>query len=74
MTADDIQSTPETSEQQNRELLEKIFKSVERTRKMFLWTLIISVVAIVFPLVGLAFAIPYVINTYMSVLSTQFGL
>lgn len=43
--------------------LEKIFISVEKTRKYFLWTLIISVAFVVLPLVGLVFMIPQFLNT-----------
>lgn len=33
-------------------------------RLYFLWTLIISAVVIILPLIGLAFAIPNLLNTY----------
>ncbi len=54
--------------QQNEEMLRKIYTSVEKTRKMFLWTLILTVLMFVLPLIGLAFAIPAFINTYVSAL------
>ncbi len=38
--------------------IDAIYRSVEKTRRYFLWTLIISVAVIVLPLVGLFFAIP----------------
>lgn len=38
--------------------LEAIYKSVERTRKYFMWTLIGSAVFLILPLFGLLFAIP----------------
>ena len=38
--------------------LDAIYASVERMRKYFLWSLIITVVCIVLPLVGMAFVIP----------------
>jgi len=38
--------------------LEEIYSSVEKIRKYFLWTLIITVVMIVLPLIGLLFIIP----------------
>ena len=61
--------------QQNKELLEKIYASTEKTRKMFLWTLIVSVVAFLLPLIGLLFAIPYFLSTYVpSITSLQLGL
>ena len=44
------------------ELLEKkidaVYVSVEKTRKYFLGTMIVTVVAFVLPLIGLVFAIP----------------
>lgn len=46
--------------------LEEIYRSVERMRKYFLWTLIVSVLVIVLPLIGLALVIPQFLNTYSS--------
>ena len=48
------------------EKTDKIYISVEKTRKYFLTTLIITVVMIVFPLIGLVFAIPAFLSTYSS--------
>lgn len=48
------------------ELLEKIYISTEKTRKYFLWTLIISLVVFILPLLGLLFVIPTFLNTYLS--------
>lgn len=50
-------------EEQARKL-EEIYQSVEKMRKYFLWTLIISVVVIVLPLIGLMFAIPQFLSSY----------
>ena len=41
-----------------------IYVSVEKTRKYFLWTMIITIALFVLPLIGLVFAIPSFINTY----------
>lgn len=38
--------------------VDRIWHSVEQTRKMYLWSLIIGIVLFVLPLIGLAFAIP----------------
>ena len=46
-----------------------IYVSVERTRKYFMWTLIVTVAVFVLPLIGLAFAIPAFINNYAGTLS-----
>lgn len=51
--------------------LDLIYKSVESTRRYFLWTLIISVAVIVLPLIGLAFAVPKLLGV-MSL--GQYGL
>ena len=51
---------------ENKELLDKIYISVEKTRMYFLWVLIISVVVFVLPLIGLFFAIPSFLDTYSS--------
>lgn len=40
-----------------------IHRSVEKTRKYFLWTLIISIGVVVLPLIGLVFAIPQFLKT-----------
>lgn len=45
--------------------IDMIYVSVEKTRKYFLTTMIISVVAVVLPLFGLAFAIPSFLNNYV---------
>ena len=51
------------------ELLEKIYISVEKTRKYFLWTLIATAVMFILPLIGLMFVIPQFLNTYTSTLN-----
>jgi len=48
------------------ERIEQIYISVEKTRKYFLWTLIITVVMIVLPLIGLAIVIPIFMRTLSS--------
>ncbi|MFA6047574.1 MAG: hypothetical protein WCV59_00525 [Parcubacteria group bacterium] len=50
--------------------IDDIYKSVEKTRKYFLWTLIITVVTIVLPLIGLLIAIPWMLKT----MTTAYGL
>ena len=51
---------------EHSEKLDKIFHSVERMRKYFLWTLIISVAFIILPLVGIALILPNYVNTLLS--------
>lgn len=48
------------------EILEKIYSSAEKTRKYFLWTLILSAVLFVLPLIGLLFVIPKFLSVYTS--------
>jgi hypothetical protein len=46
--------------------IDAIYSSVEKLRKYFLWTLIVTVVTVVLPLVAMAFVLPYLINTVYS--------
>ena len=56
---------PETSKkfEEVKKKLDAILVSTEKTRKYFLWTLIISIVMIVLPLIGLVFVIPIFLKT-----------
>lgn len=47
---------------ENAAKLEAIYQSTEKTRKYFLWVLIITIAAIVVPAIGLIFAIPAFLN------------
>ena len=51
------------------EKIDNIYLSVEKTRKYFLWTLIITVVVLVIPVIGLMFVLPMFMNDYVSQLS-----
>ena len=51
-------------EEQDKKL-DQIYRSVEKTRRYFLWTLIITVVMIVLPLIVLGFVIPIFLNVYV---------
>ena len=50
--------------------LDEIYKSAEKTRRYFLWTLIITVLTILLPLVALAFILPW----FFKMLSSAYGL
>lgn len=39
--------------------IDAIYVSVEKTRKYFLWTLIVTVATVVLPLIGLVIIIPW---------------
>lgn len=43
--------------------LEEIYNSIEKMRKYFLWTLIISIALIILPLIGLLFLVPKILST-----------
>lgn len=54
-------------EQDNK--LDAIYKSIERMRKYFLWTLIVTIATIVLPLIGLIIIIPWFLKTMSSAYS-----
>ncbi len=43
---------------QMEQKIDAIYKSAEKTRKYFLWTIIGSVILFILPLIGLIFVIP----------------
>jgi type IV secretory pathway component VirB8 len=47
------------------EKIDNIYKSVEKTRKYFFWTMVISIVVVVLPAIGLVFVIPFFLNSYV---------
>ena len=49
-----------------QQALAKIYKSVERTRKYMMWTVIGTVVTFVLPLIVLAIALPRIISIFQS--------
>ncbi len=52
-----------------QEKIDKVYISVEKMRKYFMWTLIITVVLFVLPLIGLIFVIPQFLSTYTQALN-----
>ena len=48
--------------------IDEIYVSVEKTRKYFLWTMIITLAVVVLPLIGLMFVIPSFISNYTNAL------
>lgn len=54
-------------EQQNK--IDSIYISVEKTRKYFLWTMIITIALFILPLIGLMFAIPSFLDSYSAALN-----
>ena len=51
--------------QAHSEQLERIYRSAEKTRKYFLWSLIIGILTVVLPLIGLAFILPFFLKNLM---------
>ena len=51
--------------------IDAIYRSVEKTRKYFFWTMIISIAFIVLPLIGLAFAIPSFLSQLNTITNIQ---
>ena len=45
--------------------VEAVYLSVEKTRKYFKWTMIITVAFFVIPLIGLLFALPSFMTNYV---------
>lgn len=48
---------------------EATFRSAEKTRKYFLWVLVISLVVFALPLIGLFFAVPSMFSSYNELLT-----
>ena len=46
--------------------IDAIYQTTEKTRKYFLWTLIVTLALVVLPAVGLLFAVPTFMATYSS--------
>ena len=49
--------------EENSQKLDKVYRSSERMRKYFLWTLIITLIFILLPLFGLLIVVPQFLNT-----------
>jgi type IV secretory pathway component VirB8 len=47
------------------EKIDKIYVSVEKTRRYFFWTLVISIAVIVLPAIALVFVIPQFLSSYV---------
>ena len=48
--------------------IDAIYKSVEKTRKYFLMIIWVTVIAVVVPIIGLAFVLPSFMNNYVNTL------
>jgi hypothetical protein len=54
--------------------VDSIYKSVEKTRKIMLWTGIISLAVIVLPLIVMMFVLPSFLSNYTNTLNSLGGL
>jgi CHASE3 domain sensor protein len=52
--------------EEQQQKIDAIYVSVEKTRKYFQWTLIITVVTIVMPLVAIIILLPWLMSTFTS--------
>ncbi|MEK7669457.1 MAG: hypothetical protein AAB350_02600 [Patescibacteria group bacterium] len=53
--------------------IDEIYVSVEKTRKIIMWTGIITIAVIILPLIAMMFVIPSFISNYTTTLDT-FGI
>jgi type II secretory pathway component PulF len=51
-----------------QEKVDKIYDSVEKTRKYFMWTMIITLAVLILPLIAMIFVVPSFISTYTGTL------
>jgi hypothetical protein len=49
--------------------LDAIYKSIEKMRKYFLWTLYVTIATIILPIIGLIVIIPW----FMRIMSSAYG-
>lgn len=62
---------PDISQQikQLEEKVEAVYVSVEKTRKYFFWTMVITIALFVLPLIALVFVVPSFISNYTETLN-----
>jgi len=51
------------------EKIDQIYRSVEKTRKYFLWTLLATIIMFILPFLGIIVAIPW----FIGVMSSAYG-
>lgn len=51
------------------ELLQNVYISTEKTRKYFMWSLIVTVIFLVLPIIAMVFVIPIALSSYTSALN-----
>ena len=56
------------------EKVDKIYLSVEKTRKYLLWTAVVTIALFVLPLIGVIFVAPKFLTTYTQSINDSAGL
>lgn len=51
--------------EENQKILRRTYESAEKTRKYFLYTAILTVLAFVLPIIGLVIVIPIFLSSYL---------
>lgn len=51
--------------------IDRMFKSVEKLRRYFLWTLIITLITVVLPLIALIFVAPWALDILSNAYTIQ---
>lgn len=64
---------PEALKQLN-EKIDRVYDSVERTRKYMLWSLIMQVAVVLLPMVVLMFAVPFLLSSLSNLSGLYQGL
>ncbi len=54
---------------EQEEKIDKIYEAVEKTRKFFLYTLIVTLVIVLLPIIGMVFIVPRILSIYMDIYS-----
>ncbi len=50
--------------------IKEVYKSVEKMRNYFKWTLYVTIALFVLPLIGLVFAVPAFLNNYLGTIQS----
>jgi TRAP-type mannitol/chloroaromatic compound transport system permease small subunit len=53
--------------------IDQMYRSVEKLRRYFKWTMIITLILFVLPLIGLVFALPSFLNNYLGQINSLGG-
>ena len=53
--------------------IDAVYASVEKTRKYFLWTMLVTLAFLVLPIIGLFFAVPSFLSNYIGTIESVSG-